>query len=61
MRYIDLFGGVKPHLLIIAKNNLGAEVHIDYAPSTKFYLADRTMVSPGARGFRFRFMSLKES
>ncbi len=28
MKYIDLMKGRKPHLLIIAKNNLGAETHI---------------------------------
>ena len=40
MRYIDLMGGEKPHLLISVKNNLGAETRIRYAPSTKFYLQD---------------------
>jgi RHS repeat-associated protein len=40
MRYIDLMGGQKPHLLIVTKNNLGAETHVRYAPSTKFYLDD---------------------
>ncbi|MGH9756023.1 MAG: SpvB/TcaC N-terminal domain-containing protein, partial [Blastocatellia bacterium] len=38
MRYVDLMGGQKPHLLIGMKNNLGAETRIHYAPSTKFYL-----------------------
>ena len=28
MRYIDLMGGQKPHLLIAIKNNLGAETRI---------------------------------
>ena len=41
MRYIDLMGGQKPHLLIKTVNNLGAETHVHYAPSTKFYLADK--------------------
>jgi RHS repeat-associated protein len=41
MRYIDLMDGQKPHLLISVRNNLGAETHIHYAPSTKFYLEDR--------------------
>jgi RHS repeat-associated protein len=41
MRYIDLMGGQKPHLLISSKNNMGAETHVHYAPSTKFYLRDR--------------------
>jgi RHS repeat-associated protein len=41
MRYIDLMGGQKPHLLKSIKNNLGAETTIDYTPSTKFYLQDK--------------------
>ena len=41
MRYIDLMGGQKPHLLIKTVNNLGAETEVEYAPSTKFYLADK--------------------
>ena len=41
MRYIDLMGGQKPHLLIKTVNNLGAETEVQYAPSTKFYLADK--------------------
>ena len=41
MRYIDLTGGQKPHLLTKVTNNLGAETRIHYAPSTKFYLMDK--------------------
>jgi RHS repeat-associated protein len=41
MRYVDLMGGRKPHLLTRIVNNLGAETHIEYAPSTAFYLRDR--------------------
>jgi RHS repeat-associated protein len=41
MRYVDLMGGQKPHLLVKTKNNLGAETEIQYAPSTKFYLRDK--------------------
>ncbi|MGF1614664.1 MAG: SpvB/TcaC N-terminal domain-containing protein [Gammaproteobacteria bacterium] len=41
MRYVDLMGGQKPHLLVSVKNNLGAETHVQYAPSTKFYLEDK--------------------
>jgi len=41
MRYVDLMGGQKPHLLISSKNNLGAETHVRYASSTKFYLQDK--------------------
>jgi hypothetical protein len=41
MRYIDLMGGQKPHLLVKVSNNLGAETRVRYAPSTKFYLQDK--------------------
>jgi hypothetical protein len=46
MRYIDLMGGQKPHLLIKSVNNLGAETVVSYAPSTKFYLADKFAGKP---------------
>ncbi|MEQ1844073.1 MAG: SpvB/TcaC N-terminal domain-containing protein [Nitrospira sp.] len=41
MRYVDLMGGQKPHLLAKTVNNLGAETVVQYAPSTKFYLQDK--------------------
>ncbi|QXP85277.1 SpvB/TcaC N-terminal domain-containing protein [Methylococcus sp. Mc7] len=41
MRYVNLMGGRKPHLLVKTVNNLGAETRVDYAPSTKFYLQDK--------------------
>jgi RHS repeat-associated protein len=44
-RYVDLLGQ-KPHLLIQAVNNLGAETHVVYAPSTKFYLQDQLAGEP---------------
>ncbi|MCP4308929.1 MAG: hypothetical protein GY788_29475, partial [bacterium] len=46
MRYVNLMGGQKPHMLIKMKNNLGAETEIQYAPSTKFYLADKFAGTP---------------
>ena len=46
MRYIDLMGGQKPHLLVGVKNNLGAETHVRYAPSTKFYIEDKLAGRP---------------
>ncbi|MBI1744415.1 toxin [Candidatus Acetothermia bacterium] len=46
MRYIDLMGGMKPHLLISVKNNLGAETHVHYASSTHFYLTDKAAGQP---------------
>jgi len=41
MRYVNLMGKQKPHLLIKTVNNLGAETRVQYAPSTKFYLQDK--------------------
>ncbi|MBI3798459.1 MAG: hypothetical protein HY268_16040 [Deltaproteobacteria bacterium] len=46
IRYVDLMGGQKPHLLIATKNNLGAETRVQYAASTKFYLQDRLVGKP---------------
>jgi RHS repeat-associated protein len=41
MRYVNLMGAQKPHLLIKVDNNLGAETNIHYVTSTKFYLQDK--------------------
>ncbi|MBP1886474.1 SpvB/TcaC N-terminal domain-containing protein [Sinorhizobium mexicanum] len=46
LRYVDLMGGAKPHLLIKVANNLGVEMRIHYAPSTRFYLEDRARGTP---------------
>jgi hypothetical protein len=46
VRYIDLMGGRKPHLLVSVANNLGAETRLHYAPSTRFYLADERAGKP---------------
>lgn len=46
MRYIDLMSGQKPHLLVRVRNNLGAETVVQYAPSTKFYVADKVAGTP---------------
>jgi RHS repeat-associated protein len=46
LRYVDLMGGIKPHLLTALRNNLGAETRVHYAPSTRFYLADRAAGTP---------------
>jgi hypothetical protein len=46
MRYIDLMGGQKPHLLTRTVNNLGADTTVQYAPSTKFYLNDKYAGKP---------------
>lgn len=46
LRYVDLMSGGKPHLLVAMRNNLGSETRVQYAPSTKFYLADKAAGAP---------------
>ena len=46
LRYLDLMGGQKPHLLVKTVNNLGAETVVEYAPSTRFYLQDKQAGKP---------------
>jgi RHS repeat-associated protein len=46
LRYVDLMGGLKPHLLALVRNNLGSETRITYAPSTRFYVADKVAGRP---------------
>lgn len=46
MKYLDLMGGIKPHLLVKSINNLGAETLVEYVSSTKFYLADKAAGKP---------------
>ncbi|HEX8354573.1 MAG TPA: toxin TcdB middle/N-terminal domain-containing protein, partial [Pyrinomonadaceae bacterium] len=53
VRYVDLMGGRKPHLLRSVKNNLGAETRIQHAASTRFYLEDRAAGTPWATRLPF--------
>ena len=46
MRYIDLLGSQKPYLLTSYKNNLGLQVKLSYAPSTKFSRQDEEAGTP---------------
>ena len=46
MRYVDLMGGIKPHLLTAVRDNLGGESRVSYAPSTRFYLQDEAAGKP---------------
>jgi hypothetical protein len=52
-RYIDLLGSKKPHLLTSYRNNLGLETRLEYAPSTKFYLADAMAGRPWVTRLHF--------
>jgi RHS repeat-associated protein len=53
LRYVDLMGGVKPHLLVGIVNNTGAETALSYATSTRFYLQDRLAGRPWATRLAF--------
>jgi RHS repeat-associated protein len=44
--YVDLMASKKPHLMKSIVNNLGATTLMTYAPSTKFYLADKAAGTP---------------
>ena len=46
LKYIDLMNGKKPHLMVFYKNNMGKEVSLNYAPSTKFYIEDKLAGRP---------------
>lgn len=46
MRYVNLMGAEKPHLLVGMDNNLGLVTRFTYAPSTRFMLADREAGRP---------------
>lgn len=46
MRYIDLMGGKKPHLLVQYINNFGKETTLHYKSSTWFYLRDKLANKP---------------
>jgi RHS repeat-associated protein len=46
LRYIDLMGGQKPHILYGYKNNAGKEVTLEYRSSTQYYLTDKQQGIP---------------
>src|SRR5262249_48370428 len=46
VRYVDLMGGQKPHLLVHATNGLGVETTLEYSPSTTFAVADAAAGRP---------------
>ncbi len=46
LRYIDLMGGKKPHLMIEYRNNFGKTTTLEYESSTYFYLEDKKSGTP---------------
>lgn len=53
LRYIDLMGSRKPHLMTGYRNNLGKEVRLDYTPSTRFYIEDEQAGRPWSTKLHF--------
>src|SRR5262249_17678529 len=46
LRYVDLLGGKKPHLLTQFSNGTGSDITVEYRSSTQFYLDDRRAGTP---------------
>lgn len=46
MRYIDLMGGKKPHLLRSHENGMGKKTEVEYKSSTFYYLQDKLNGTP---------------
>lgn len=53
LRYVDLMGGRKPHLLTRYVNNLGRETKLQYRSSTQYYLDDEAAGTPWATRLAF--------
>ncbi|HET8642367.1 MAG TPA: SpvB/TcaC N-terminal domain-containing protein, partial [Pseudonocardiaceae bacterium] len=48
VRYVELMRAGKPHLMDEVRNNMGTRTEVEFAPSTRFYLADRAAGRPWA-------------
>jgi RHS repeat-associated protein len=53
LRYIDLMGSKKPHIMTSYRNNTGKEVRLEYTPSTQFYLEAEQAGRPWATKLHF--------
>jgi RHS repeat-associated protein len=53
MRYVDLTGGQKPHLLTKLDNSLGKVTRLLYLPSTTYYLQDLEAGNPWATRLQY--------
>lgn len=60
LRYINLMGGKKPHIMIGYKNNMGKEVSLSYKPSTFFYLLDKHSGNPWVTKLPFPVQCVSE-
>ncbi|MEO8415427.1 MAG: SpvB/TcaC N-terminal domain-containing protein [Ginsengibacter sp.] len=53
IKYIDLMNSKKPHVMVAYQNNMGKEVSMEYAPSTKFYIDDKNAQKPWVTKLHF--------
>lgn len=53
LQYIDLMGGVKPHIMLSYSNGMGKTVSLEYKSSTKYYLEDNAQGTPWATRLPF--------
>jgi hypothetical protein len=60
MRYLDLMGGKKPHLLRRCINNMGKETSLSYKSSTWYYLKDKLEGRPWATRLAFPVHCLRQ-
>lgn len=60
LRYIDLMGGTKPHLLRQYRNGFGSVTTVSYQPSTNFYLRDRQSGTPWSSTLPFPVQCLSQ-
>lgn len=61
LRYVDLAGGRKPHLLTGYRNGCGREVELEFRSSTEFYLEDLAAGRPWATRLPFPVHCLRKS
>ncbi len=60
-KILDFTGGRKPNLLVGMDNNMGATTRVQYAPSTKFYLEDKTKGTPWFTSLPFPVQVLEKT
>jgi len=61
LHYIDLMAGNKPYVLTKTINNMGAETHIRYKPSTYYYLQDKKAGRPWVTKLPFPVQCVSET
>ncbi len=61
MRYMDLMGGQKPHIMTAYHNNMGKSVRMEYRSSTWFFLKDKQAGKPWITKLPFPVQVVKKT